>query len=39
MAVSTFDDPINLRTDVHVTDAFAEVLAAPASGYLITGVA
>jgi hypothetical protein len=37
MSVFTFDDPKNERTDGHVTDMFAEVLAAPETGYLITG--
>lgn len=38
MAVYTFDDPKHERLDGHVTDMFAEVLAAPEAGFLITGV-
>jgi hypothetical protein len=38
MATYVFDDPKHERTDGHVTDCFAEVLAAPQAGYLITSV-
>ena len=38
MAVQAFDDTINERIDGHVVDNFAEILACPESGYLITGV-
>lgn len=38
MAVTQFDDPKNERVDGHVTDMFAEVLAAPLAGYLIEDI-
>lgn len=37
MAVEVFDDPENKRLNGNVVDCFAEILAAPESGYLITG--
>lgn len=38
MAVYNFSDPKNDREEMHVTDMFAEVLAAPQSGYFIQNV-
>lgn len=38
MAVYSFSDPKHLRTDIHVTDAFSEQLAAPEAGFLIRSV-
>lgn len=38
MKVEIFDDPENARLKGSITDAFAEVLAAPEAGYLITSV-
>lgn len=37
MAVFAWNDPRNLRTEGSVVDAFAEVLAAPQAGFLISG--
>lgn len=38
LAVYTFDDPQNMRTKGAVVEMFAEVLAAPETGFYITGV-
>jgi hypothetical protein len=38
LSVFMFDDPRHERLEGHVTDAFAEVLASPESGYKINGI-